>query len=184
VHLTDAIRNRRSVRRYADRPVEKATIEALLDVAVQAPSASNQQPWAFVVIQGAERIRGYSDRAKLIHLANPDISENLRARMTDPAHTIFYGAPALVCIYAKRSGIYGHTDCAMAGYTLMLAAHGLGLGTCWIGMAHPLFDSPELKQELGVPLEYSAVCPLILGYPEGELPPSRGRNTPEVLHWE
>jgi nitroreductase len=135
------------------------------------------------VLQGAERLRGYSDRAKALQLAQPDISENLRARMSNPAVTIFHGAPALVCIYSKRTGLYGHTDCAMAAYNLMLVAHGLGLGTCWIGYAHPLFDSAELKRELGVPEGYSAVAQLIVGYPEGELPPSRGRNAPEVVHW-
>jgi len=183
VELLDAIRNRRSVRKYSERTVDKATIEALLDAAVQAPSASNQQPWAFVVIHGADRVRAYSDRAKAIHLANPEISEQLRARMSDPAHNLFHGAPVLLCVYSKRSGIYGNTDCAMAAYNIMLVAHSLGLGTCWIGMGKPLFDSPELKKELGVPDAYTAVAPLILGYPDGDLPATRGRNAPEILYW-
>ncbi len=181
--LLDAVTNRRSVRKYSARPVDKATIEKLLDAAVLAPSASNQQPWSFVVIQGAEKVREYSERAKRILLAQPDIGDQLRTRMSDPSHNLFHGAPAIVCIYSKRSGIYGHTDCAMAAYTLMLTAHSMGLGTCWIGMGKPLFDTPLLMRELGVPAEYSAVAPLVLGYPEGELPASRGRKAPEVLAW-
>ncbi len=66
----------------------------------------------------------------------------------------------------------------------MLVAHSLGLGTCWIGMGQLLFDSTEMKRELGVPEGYSAVAQLTLGYPAGDLPPSRGRNAPEVLFWE
>jgi nitroreductase len=104
--------------------------------------------------------------------------------MSDPTVNIFYGAPALVAIYAKGSGDWAKTDCAMAALQFMLAAHELGLGTCWIGLGQRFFDTAELKAELGVPAEYQAAGALIVGYPEGELPPSRGRNELELLFWK
>jgi nitroreductase len=186
LELMEAIRNRRSVRAYAAKPVEKATLEKLLDAAIQAPSANNRQPWTFGIIEGVERLRGYSDRAKaalLVQIAgNPDQAE-FRARLSNPDFTIYYGAPALVCIYTKSGG-GGKGDCAMAAQNLMLAAHELGLGTCWIGLGQVLFDSPELKRELGVPAGCAAVGQLIVGYPEGELPAPTPRSAPEVLFWE
>jgi nitroreductase len=187
VELMDALRTRRSVRRYTTRLVERDTLEMLLEAAALAPSAGNSQPWAFGVVQGTERVRVYSDRAKALFLVQSEedaSAADARARMSDPATNVYRGAPTLVAIYAKTSGTWAMTDCAMAAQNLMLAAHAHGLGTCWIGWGQSLFDSAELKRELGVPAEYRAVGQLIVGYPEGELPPSRGRNAPEVLFWQ
>ena len=64
VGLTDAIFHRRSVRRYSDRNVNPDTVRRLLDAAVQAPSALNQQPWVFGVFHGRKRLLEYSERAK------------------------------------------------------------------------------------------------------------------------
>jgi nitroreductase len=64
VNIKEAIYGRRSVRDYTDRPVAKAAVEELLEAAIQAPSAINQQPWAFAVIQDKALLRNLSDRAK------------------------------------------------------------------------------------------------------------------------
>jgi nitroreductase len=187
MELMEAIRTRRSVRSYEAKPVEKATLERLLEAAVQAPSASNTQPWAFGVIQGAERLKTLSDRAKALLLEQTKGNESaasLRARLSDPSFSIYYGAPALVCIYTKSTGGHAKTDCAMAAQNLMLAAHAHGLGTCWIGLGQLLFESAEMKKELGVPAEYVPVGQLIVGHPEGSLPAPTDRKTPEVIFWE
>ena len=186
MELMEAIRSRRSVRSYAATPVERVTLEKLIDAAVLAPSASNSQPWAFGVIEGVERIGEYGDRAKVAFLARiaaDPAQAAFRARLSDPAYRLFHGAPALVCIYARLARDNATGDCSMAAQNLMLAARELGLGTCWIGLAHPLFNSPELKGELGVPAEYSAVAQIIVGYPEGGFPEARERMAPEIIFW-
>jgi nitroreductase len=185
VELMDALRTRRSVRSYSKREVDEDTIAMLLEAAVLAPSASNSQPWAFGYIRGADRLKSLSDRSKAYLLEKMKTEPNLermRPRLEDPTVNLLHGAPALVAIYTKSTGGWARTDCAMAAVHLMLAAHVLGLGTCWTGMVQRLFESDELKAELGVPAEYVPVGVLALGYPEGELPPSRGRNAPEVLY--
>jgi nitroreductase len=189
MELVEAIETRRAVRGYAATSVEKATLERLLDLAVRAPSASNSQPWAFGILQGAEVLRSYSDRAKVLCLSLIDSSPgpaNYRRALSDPAFNIFYDAPALVCIYAKPTALWPHpkNDCALAAQNLMLAAHDLGLGTCWIGFAQWLFDSAELKRELGVPEHYLAVGQLVVGYPQGKLPAPTSRQVPEVVFWK
>ena len=187
MELMQALYTRRSVRRYLPTLVDKATIEALIEAAIQAPSASNSQPWAFGVLLGVDRLREYSTRSKAAFLTqtagNPAVA-NLRARLADPALNIFHDAPGLICIYARTSGAHARTDCALAAQNLMLAAHALGLATCWIGLAQALFDSGELKRELGVPADYVSVGEIVIGYPDGELPPARPRKAPEVLFWE
>ena len=185
MELMEAINTRRSVRRYTPAPVDKAVIEQLLNAAVQAPNAMNAQPWAFGVIRGVEALRGYSARAKahLLTLMGPDSPlAGYREHLENPAFNIFYDAPALVLIYAKPGAFKGDRDCCLAAQTLMLAARGMGLGTCWIGFSEPFFNLPETRAELGVPADYTTIAPLFVGHPEGETPPVP-RNAPEVVLW-
>lgn len=184
--VLEAIRRRRAVRAYADRAVDRGTVEKLLDAAVQAPSAINEQPWAFAVIQDRDLLREYSDRAKR-HWAetmSADPSwDRLRHLVEDPRFNVFYDAPALIVICARPGGLNPAEDCCLAAQNLMLAACGMGLGTCPIGLARPWLNLPETKQEIGIPDEYSPVFPVIVGYPQGETAPP-GRRPPEVLVWK
>ena len=184
--LMKAIRTRRSTRKYLPTPVEKATLEELLQAAVMAPSAMNSQPWAFGIVQGVETLRQLSTRAKAAILADADKLpwiERYRAMLENPDYNIFYDASALVVICAKPIGPNAPADCAMAAENLMLAAHDKGLATCWIGFALMLLMRPEVKQELGIPVEYTPVAPLIVGYPDGEMPAPE-RTAPEIICWK
>jgi nitroreductase len=185
MELRDAIASRRSVRTYAARAVERPTIERLIRTAVLAPSATNAQPWAFGVLEGVDRLRDLSARAKahlLERLAEFPHRQRYRERLSDPAFNIFYDAPALVIVYARPSTPYAVGDCSMAAYTLMLTAHDSGLATCWIGFAEPLLQTPEAKKELGVSSDLHVVAPLTLGYP-ASAPSPTPRNPPEILFW-
>ena len=148
MELMDALRTRRSVRNYSKKEVDEHTIEMLLEAAILAPSASNSQPWAFGYIRGGQKLRALSDRSKALLLermkSDPGL-ERQRLRLEDPTVNLLHGAPALVAIYTKSTGGWAKTDCAMAALQLMLAAHALGLGTCWTGMMQRLFETDELK---------------------------------------
>jgi Nitroreductase len=186
VDILEAMENRRSVRKYTPQKVARTDIEKLFSAAVQAPSASNSQPWGFAVIQDAALLNEYSDRSKRLLLSKMDEDPHLakyRAMLANPAFNIFYNAGTLILIYAKPRGAYSHGDCCLAAQNLMLAAHSLGLGTCWIGLAQPFLDTPEMKKELGVPTEYALVAPIIIGYPEGRVPRLTHDN-PEILFWK
>jgi nitroreductase len=183
--LVQAITTRRSVRAYTDRPVDRATVERLLAAAVQAPSATNSQPWSFAVIQDSDLLKTYSDRAKAHLLGRIDQTPALAkysAMLANPAFNIFYNARTLVVIWARPEGPHPEGDCCLAAQNFMLAAHDLGLGTCWIGFAVVLLNLPEVKLELGIPAEYTAVAPLILGYPE-TTPPTIAKNAPQIICW-
>jgi nitroreductase len=95
---------------------------------------------------------------------------------------IFYDAGTLVVICAKPMGPFVAADCWLAAENLMLAACAMGLGTCVIGSAVPALNTPAVKAELGIPAEYSAVAPIIVGGPSGETRPT-ARREPEILAW-
>jgi nitroreductase len=183
--LNKAINNRRSVRHYSAKKVAKETLDTLLRSAVQAPSASNSQPWAFAVIQDADLLKRYSDKAKSLLLTRSDeqpLLAKYRGMLSQTDFNIFYNAGTLVIIYAKPEGSHPEGDCCLAAQNLMLAAYDQGLGTCWIGFAVFLLNQPEIKAELGVPKEYTAVAPVIMGYPQGDIP-RLSRKEPEILFW-
>jgi len=183
MELMQAIATRRSTRKYLPAPVKRETLEELIKTATLAPSAMNSQPWAFGVIEGAEKLRAFSDRTKELLLASaaelPWI-ERYRGMFEDPNYNVFYGAPALVLICGKPSGVHAEGDCAMAALALMLAARDKGLGTCWIGFFAFLLNRPEEKAALGIPADYHIVAPIIVGHPDGEMPMPE-RMPPEML---
>jgi nitroreductase len=190
-----AIYERRAVRAYAPTPVPAATIHALLEAAVQAPTAMHYEPWAFVVIQNAGMLKRCSDRAKAMLLdaaaghmdlfRQPGVTpgdDHLTRRLADPAFNIFYDAGTLIIICGKPRGYFVTADCWLAAENVMLAACALHLGTCCIGLAVPLFNTPEVKGELHIPADVTAVAPIIVGTPAGTVP-ALPRRPPEILHW-
>jgi len=182
--LIEALETRRSIRNFQDRPVERDVIEKLITLATQAPSAMNSQPWAFVVIADKSKLQEYSTRAKEYLLATMDLHplmEKYRPLLSRKAFNIFYKAPVAVVIYAKPEGPAPEDDTCLAAQNFMLAAHNEGLGTCWIGFSKDLLNSSELKAELGIPDEYTAAAPMILGYPATE-PPAVPRKDPEIYY--
>ena len=185
-----AIHERRAVRAYTDKPVTREHIDALLDAAVHAPSAVNAQPWAFVVIQKPELLHSYAERAKALLLGEPAAAEvvssglpeldRLRQMVSEPGYRLFHGAATLITIYSTSVG--GVPDCYLAAENLMLAAWAIGLGTCPIGLATPLFNRTDMKAELGILPTWAAALPIVVGHPAGQAPPP-ARQPPRIEAW-
>lgn len=186
LELLEAIKGRRSTRRFKEQEVSSETIQDLLNLAVWAPTASNVQPWGFLVIQNREIMKEISDQAKAIlldHMKDRPSLEQYRASMANPKFHIFYNAPALVLIYGKNDHPYTPNDCSMAAQNLMLAAWELGLGTCWIGFAQALCDSGEFKERFHIPGDFSLIAPIIIGYREQESPKPIPRREYPIFEW-
>jgi nitroreductase len=183
MELMEAIRARRAVRDFKPDTLERSQIEAVIAAGAQAPSAMNLQPWLFAVIQGADVLRAYSDRAKAHLLATIDTDSPLatyRPHLADPAYNIFYGAPAAIIVCARNRDPQAIEDSCLAAQNLMLAAWGIGLGTCWIGFARPWLSSPATLAELRLPPTSVPVAPIVIGKPRS-LPVVTPRRPAEVI---
>ncbi len=180
--LIEAIYHRRAVREYTKEPVDQETLKYLIDAAIQAPSAVNQQPWSFVVVTDQTLLDRISRESKTHMLANlPAVAaaDHFRHLLSDPNFQIFYHAPALIVISAVAASPWVVEDCSLAAENLMLAAHAAGLGSCWIGFAQTWLGSPKGKAAIGLPISYIPVAPIIVGRPRSA-PPPVPRRTPEV----
>ncbi len=179
--LEDAIMSRRSVREYTADPIDEPTIRRLIDAAVHAPNAVNQQPWTFTVVRNQAVLDRVSLEAKDHMRANmpPGVHSTRFPMLGDPHFHIFYHAPALILISAIAPGPWIVEDCALAAENLMLAACAAGLGSCWIGFAQGYLNTPEGKQALGLPGATVPVAPIIVGRPKG-VSPAVARKQPEI----
>ena len=101
----------------------------------------------------------------------------------DPAYTIFYTASTLLLILCKPEGPHAIPDCALAAENLMLMAHDMGLGTCWIGLSQGFLNTPEAKNELGIPEGWVVAAPIIVGWPDGDTS-EKERDPVEVIFWK
>jgi nitroreductase len=184
MELVDAIYNRRAVRGYTADRLDQPTILTLIDAAIRAPSAVNQQPWAFAVIRDKAELENISRCARnyiLEEISDDSPMSRFKQHVADPAFDLLYGAPALIVVYATNADPGACEDCAIAAENLMLAARALGLGSCWIGLARPWLSQTESKTALGIEAHYAPVAPIIVGHPNfWPDPPSR--NEPEI-HW-
>jgi len=181
MELLEAINGRRSVREYTDAPVGDTLLRELIDAAIQAPSAINQQPWCFVVVREPSLLAHISDQAKA-HLLKASLgapAHPFRDMLNDPKFHIFYHAPVLVVIAAAQPTDWAVEDCALAAQNLMLAAYAVGLGTCWIGFAQHWLTTADGKEAVGLPLTYVPVAPIIIGHPRRK-PAPVPRKAPNI----
>jgi nitroreductase len=160
---------RRSIRVFKPGEVRETTIKELLQAAMAAPSAVAKDPWRFVVSQKPEM------RASLATvLTNGDMLNTASLCVTvcadlDTAH--------------DRQLSYALQDCAAAIENILLAAHALGLGACWLGV-HPREDKiRKVKELLGLPTSVLPVACIAVGHP-GEEKESRTRFNPAYVHRE
>ena len=188
--VLDAIVQRRAVRNYLPEPVPRPVVQRLIDLAILAPSAVNQQPWAFAVIEDRSTLDRLAEGAKELLLAEPPGPQvlgsglpalaHLREAIAEPGYDLFHGAPTLIVIYATEA--HGVPDCYLAGENLMLAALALGLGTCPIGLSLPILQMPEVKAELEVEDGWIAALPMVIGYPAEAMPATK-RRPARITTW-
>jgi nitroreductase len=167
--LCQFLLSRRSIRVYAPGDVGEAAILQLLQAAMAAPSAVARDPWRFVVIRRQEVLSA-------IAAALP----NGGMLATAPLGIIVCGDLAAA---HDRQLSYLLQDCSAAIENLLLCAHALGLGACWLGV-HPREDRVhKLKEILSLPPSVIPVAGIAIGRP-GETKEPRTRFNPEYVHWE
>lgn len=157
MHVMQAIKERRSIRAYQNRPVAEDTLAQVLDAARLAPSARNRQEWRFVVVKDGAQIRRVAEAAGQPFIGTAPVI--IAGIALNPERVLRCGVPT----YA--------VDLAIAMTNITLAATALGLGTCWVGS----FDQEAVKRVLRIPVECKVVELMPLGYPAEE-PAARPRK--------
>lgn len=163
----EEIFKRRSIRKYQDKKVETEKIEKLLKAAAAAPSAGNEQPWHFIVIE---------DRDSLNHLSE-----------VHPYAKMLKKAPLAIAVCGdlnkQRHQGFWVQDCAAAAQNILLEAVSLDLGAVWIG-AHPIEDREKvISDHLETPENIKVVSLISIGYPAEEKGET-DRLTDEMVHQE
>lgn len=180
--IEQAIFERRAVRQYSDEPVSTETLKWLIDAAIQAPSAMNEQPWLFSVVRDKDVLKrisrdGAAATVKVL-IANGGNSAYIE-KLQNPEFDILYNAPAFVVIASASAGAWASVNCSLAAQNLMLAARSAGLGTCWIGLAQAFIASPEGKAVLGLPEDCTVVAGIVVGH-TAAFPPAVPRKDATV----
>ena len=178
--LIDLVRTRRSIRRYTSQPVDRALIEAALEVATHAPSAHNRQPWHFAVVTSPEAkeqlASAMGERLRADRVADGDSPAVVEADAAR-SHARITSAPALILACLSMSDMDRYADTrrgnaernmaiqsvAAAIQNFLLAVHAQGLAACW--MCAPLFAPDAARDVLSLPADWEPQALITLGYP-------------------
>ncbi len=179
-NLLPLLQSRRSIRRYRPNPVPPALIEQMLTAATWAPSAHNRQPWRFAVITQARtkhKLAAAMGSKLRVDLAADGLSSALIEKDADRSYQRITNAPLLILLCLTMADMDSYPDeqrqknewlmavqsTALAGQNLLLAAHALGLGACW--MCAPLFSPDIVRQTLDLPTDWQPQALITAGYP-------------------
>ena len=169
--IIQAMEERRSCRKFADKPVERELIEQVIEAGLWAPSGKGGQAPIVLAITNREQ----RDRLAEANRAIGGWKEGF-----DP----FYGAPVVLVVLASKALPTYIYDGSLALGNMMLAAHSLGLGSIWIHRAKQEFETDEFKAllaELGVEGEYEGIGHCALGYADGKLAQGAARKDSRVF---
>jgi nitroreductase len=162
-----AMMSRRSIRKYTDEKVSEEQIKTILEAAMAAPSAKNEQPWHFVIIRDKKTLN--------------EISEVLpNSHMTKDASLAIVVCADLDLEQSKGRAVQ---DCCISAENILLAAHALGLGAVWTAL-YPDDDRVEKARKLfDIPQNIIPLCIIPIGYPaEEKIPENRFKE--ERIHSE
>jgi nitroreductase len=170
MHEHNLFTRRFSCRSFETRPIDRTTLEAVLDAARWAPSGGNLQPWRFVVVLDADRRRALADAAfGQTFLAQSPVVITVCAVPDESASR--YGT--------RGRELYCLQDTAAAAQNILLAATGLGLGSCWVGA----FDEAAVARELDLPTAWRPVALIAIGWPAATEPRRSRRSPDEIIRW-
>ena len=161
------IYTRVSIRRFTDEPVEEEKLQAILRAAMQAPSATNQQPWEFYVVTNKEKLIALSESHRYAGCAA--------------------NAPAAIVPVYRKKGLwlpeYAHIDMAIAQENMWLMTDALGLGGVWLGIAPQQERMAALREILELPDNLEAFSIFVLGYPAGAKKAQENRFDENRIHY-
>lgn len=162
--MLEKMKTRRSIRKFKSEMVSKEIIDKIVEAGTYAASGMNRQPAIIIAVTNKEL------RDKLAKMNAEIMGTN-----TDP----FYGAPVVLIVLADKTMPTYLYDGSLVMGNLMLAAHEVGVGSCWIHRAKEEFETEEgkaLLRSLGITGDYEGIGHCVLGYVDGEYPDVKPRK--------
>ena len=172
--ILDAIKTRRSIRKFKPNMVEQDKIDKIVEAGLYAASGKNQQAAKIIVVKNKE----FRDKLSAVNAKIMGQSVGF-----DP----FYGAPVVLIVLADKDWFTGIYDGSLVMGNMMLAAHALGVGSCWIHRAKEEFELPEYKEllkNLGIEGNWEGVGHCVLGYADDAMPTAYPRKANRVYYIE
>jgi nitroreductase len=184
------IRERRSTRKYTEEQISREQLDALLEAAIWAPSGSNSQSWLFTAIQKKDVLLRLNELV-IEGFQNWTPDDNYPGKLAAKEvskrdnFNFYYNAPTLIVASNRPNYQNAMADCALALENIFLAAHSLGLGSCYINQLFWLRDDPGVRAyltDLGVPAEHVICSAAAVGYIDvPTAPPVRKDGTINIV---
>ena len=167
MEVFEALFTRRSIRRYSEQEVDKQIVDKIIQAGMYAPSAVNKQPWHFVVF-------------------NDHVTREAIMEVHKSSSMLKYTQACILVCYdedLQHDEGYGVIDCSAATQNMLLAAHALGLGACWVGIYPRGTRMAALKSLFQLPKKVIPFAVIAMGYPAEEKN-TPDRFKPERIHYE
>jgi nitroreductase len=183
--VMEALLTRRSVRSFTKEQIPLEDLEAILLAGSYAPNAMGRQLWRITAIQSAELLMKVNETIRQTLLSIPIVEEThpylikLIEKAADENANFLYGAPTYVIVSSVRENGNAMADCALAIGNMMLAAHSLGIGSCWLNQLPGLTQQllvRNLLNELSVPEDHDVYGSVVMGYAAAEPRPADTRK--------
>lgn len=190
--LLQNIMERRSIRSYTGEQISDEALDTILKAAIYAPSGSNSQSWQFTVLQNKsilerlnQEIREAFQKLEVDESTYRSLVGGKKASVNSD-YSFYYHAPTLIIASNVKTYPNAMADCAAAIQNMLLTAHGLDLGSCWINQLTWFGDKPKVRAtltELGVPENHVICGSVAVGYRAGQLPkaPARKEGTIHIV---
>ena len=179
--VLQAILKRRSVRTFKPDQISESELQKIIESGQFAPSARNEQPCHFTVVQNKELQEKINQVIQKVFLNSGDsvLTERAKADHFSP----FYHAPTLIIVSADSKVVAPEADSSLALGNMFLAAHSMGIGSVWIHSLRSLFNSEEgkaLNKDLKIPDGYVIYGSGAFGYNSGNVPAAAPRKAGTV----
>lgn len=176
---------RRSIRNYREEQISDNELNAILETAKYAPSGGNSQTWKFTVVQNKEKLEELNSLVRE-SFKNLEIDENTyrskkagKKASENDKYKFYYNAPTLIIVSNDRDYTNCMADSAVAIENILLSAHSLGIGSCYINQLTWFCDNKDLRKaltEIGIPENYVVCGAVSLGYISGSIPKASPRK--------
>lgn len=182
------IKSRRSIRKFSPEQINDDELNTILEAAIYSPSGHNHQPWHFTVVQNKQLINEMSEKTKLV-MTQSTLEKQTNLGKKENYH-VLHNAPTVIIVSGNAKitspiqlpnlNIPSYSplaDCSAAITMMILAAHSLNIGSCWVGYIQYYFTLPEAKKVLQIPKNFEPLFALCLGYKTTENNVIPQRNT-------